>query len=281
MRLKRFFLSAFILLCTAFPCSARKKAAVPLVSHEAYYDLSLYETKGGALSVVAARGTMTYKLQKTCGAYETETTFSLGIGYEISGLDTSFFKQKTTESTDACSFDFTVFTKETENDKEITDVSGTGACLKNKKKITLTHPLAGEVVLPRTVLYPVQQTKVLLDAAAKGKKFLHSYVYDGTKFDALHFVSTVVSAPSSVSAAPKDVSGDATLLSVPHYWFDMAFYNDTDVEKPDDGRPLYEAGVRYYVNGVSDEVIQDFGEYKLKSTLTRIKRLKDKPCPKK
>ena len=259
------------------PCFAQEKPLSP-VSHKAFYDLSLYETKGGALSVVAATGKMSYEIRKACNAYETKTEISLGIGYEISGTDISFFKQKTTEGTDGCSFEFEVYSdKETQKSP---DVAGAALCEKDKKKVTLTKPRAGEIVLPKTVLFPVRQTIDLLQAAKDGKKILSSYVYDGTKSEALHFVSTLIGAAGKPDFL-NTVKGDTALLNGKSHWFDMAFYNDLETGSANDGAPLYEAGVHYYENGVSDEVIQNFGEYKLRSKLVKITRLDDLPCAKK
>ena len=38
-------------------------------------------------------------------------------------------------------------------------------------------------------------------------------------------------------------------------------------------RPLY-----YYENGISDKIVQDFGDYRLLSTLTELRRLPDRAC---
>jgi len=253
------------LICAASVLTAVKDAraaqTVKIASHKAVYDWTLHETKGGALSVVAAFGTLTYKVQKKCGVYETETVSDLTVAYDINGVEKTSFRQETKESEDGCFFEF-----KTWSDKNgAPDVAGIGVCEADKKKITLTHPLPAETVLPRSVLFPVAQTKALLRAAADGKKIFSSYVYDASKADSLHFVSAV--------AGKADADGNRL--------FNLAFYNDMDGKDRNDGSPLYEADVRYDPNGAASGVIQRFDGYTLKSVLTSLEKLPDLPCAKK
>lgn len=274
---KRLLFLLILMLCAR----AVSAADVPdPVSHRAVYDLFLESTKGGAGSVVDARGKMTYAVRKVCGDWKTETTFSLDVSYELSGIDTTHWKQETLESPDGCRFDFAVYTFQ--NGQDRLEFKGNAVCEGKAKKITISEPLASEALFPAGVRFPVQQTLMMLDAAAKGKKSVSSYVYDGTRLEALYFMNALIS-PAEGNGAPKGVAGDVSLLSGKSRRFDAAFFNDTglDGEGEKDGSPFYEASVRYYENGISDDVVQDFGLYKLRSQLREVKRLSNMPCPEK
>ena len=250
-------------------------AAHELVSHKAVYDIALALTKGGAAGVVNAYGKMGYRIQKVCDQWETESVFSLDIGYEMAGPDTTNWKQTTKESADGCLFEFDVFVREKGADRK--DLSGKAVCDGNKKILRLKLPVQSEAVFPGNVVFPVQQTLRLLQAAESGKKSVSAYVYDGTRPEALYSMNAVISVPEKTDV-PK-IAGDVNLVTdKKSYRYDAAFFEEFGGSKQQDGTPQYEVTMHYYENGISDQIEQDFGAYRLKSTLAEIKKLKDVPC---
>lgn len=257
-----------------FP-AAFARADGGLQSHRASYDISLYSTAGGAAGVVTAKGKMRYQIQKVCGVWETESVFSIDVGYEQIGLDTTNWKQTTRESADGCRFDFTVYVREKGADRK--DLSGTAVCDAGKKRVRLTVPVASEAVLPKSVAFPVQQTLRLLDAARAGKGTVFSYVYDGTRPESLFSTNTAVTAADGFSSPA--VKGDADLVKDRKaYCFDTAFFEEFAVPAAADGAPAYEVSLYSYDNGISDQIVQNFGTHRLLSVLTDLERLPDKPC---
>ncbi|MCQ2966340.1 MAG: cell envelope integrity EipB family protein [Alphaproteobacteria bacterium] len=259
--MRHFFKNIFLLsyLFIAFPA-----LATPL-SHTAKYDISLLSTEGGAQSVVGANGILKYQIRKACSYWQTETIFSLDINYDISGIETTNWKQETTESLDGCVFDFKVFTRDKSTDHS--DLQGQIRCDGKKQKIYVSHPFKEDHVLNQTVKTPLQQMENLFTAAKAGKKHFSSIVYDGTQYNGIMFVSVFISEnkkPARFNALKDKKS----------WHFDFAFYplNDkTDV-------PAYETSAIYYENGVADEIIQDFGAYRLLSTLKELKPLRNLTC---
>lgn len=239
---------------------AFKTAIAAPVSHEAVYTIALASTAGGADSVVGADGTMRYRVQKVCDAWQTETVFSLNVSRELAGVETTHWKQTTTETLDGCRFDFTVFVRENGQDRK--DLSGHARCENGKKRLFVDYPVALQADFPKTVLFPLEQTVTWLNAAAEGKKSFSSYVFDGTKADALMSLNAVVSE--------RDVKNKSRR-------FDFAFFPAGKGQKSD-GTPLYESSSLYYDNGVADDIRQDFGTYVLQSKLKSFKRLQDIPC---
>lgn len=273
MRFHFIFFICFVLF-SAFRANA---SDILPVSHRATYDLTLLKTKGGALSVVSAMGKMNYSIQKVCNTYKTETVFSLTIAYEISGIDTTLWRQVSTESDDGCLFDFTVSTLD-DTGKEVTETKGKGICEGQKKKLTVLFPLSSEVTFPKTVYFPVQHIKTMLKAGKEGKKFVSSYVYDGSKLESLQKTHTVIS-PFVFETKNRSVSGDVALLSGNSKRFDTAFYNDLGLSAFNDGTPMYEVSMRLYDNGIAEDVRQDFGDFAIQSNLTHIERLPEIACP--
>jgi len=266
----------FSVFCSFLFLSFSAAGAHELASHEAVYDISLASTKGGAVGVVDARGKMGYRIRKVCDQWETESVFSLDVGYEMAGPDTTNWKQTTKESADGCLFEFDVFVREKGADRK--DLSGKAVCEGNKKVLRLELPVRSEAIFPKNVVFPVQQTLRLLHAAKAGKKSVSAYVYDGTRPDALYSMNAMISFPEKTDT-PK-ISGDVSLVSDKKaYRYDTAFFEEFSGDGQPDGEPRYEVSMHYYENGISDQIEQDFGAYRLKSTLKKIKKLKDIPCP--
>lgn len=268
--MKRLFLIFYVFLFS-FPCVAEER----LASHQAVYDIALASTEGGAASVVNAKGKMMYKIQKVCDKWQTESVFSLDIGYELSGLDTTNWKQTTRESADGCSFDFEVFVREKGQDRK--DLAGSAVCKNDKKVLRLTVPVRSEAVFPKNVVFPVQQTLRLLEAARAGKKNVTAYVYDGTRPESLYSLNAAVSYPEKFES--EEVAGDIGLIKGKKaYRFDTAFFEEFETGSLPDGAPLYEVSLYYYDNGISDRIVQNFSDYQLISTLKELKSLPEKPC---
>lgn len=268
--MKMFFLF-FVCCCFSVGAAARDL----LTPHQAVYDITLASTAGGAASVVNAKGKMFYKIQKVCNQWQTESVFSLDVGYELAGSDTTNWKQTTRESADGCLFDFEVFVREKGHDRK--DLAGSAVCKNGKKELRLSFPVLSEAVFPKNVVFPVQQTIRLLTAAGQGKKNVSTYVYDGTRPEALYSVNAVISSPEKFVS--KKVKGDTDLISGKKAWrFDTAFFEEFAIGNPPDGSPSYEVSLYYYENGISDQIVQDFGAYRLLSTLTDLRRLPDLPC---
>ena len=256
----------------------RAAAAQELTSHKAVYDISLASTKGGAAGVVNAHGKMSYSIRKVCDEWQTESVFSLDVGYEMAGPDTTNWRQTAKESIDGCSFEFDVFVREKGEDRK--DLSGKAVCDGNKKTLRLSLPVRSEAVFPGNVIFPVRQTFRLLKAALNGQKSVSSYIYDGTRPESLYSMNAVISEPEE--KLPETFAGDKSLIAGKKlYRFDAAFFEEFATGRPKDGTPRYEVSMSYYENGVSDRIEQDFGSYRLRSALTDLKRLEEIPCPSK
>lgn len=246
-----------------------------LESHQAVYRIALQQTGGGAASVVYASGVMKYSVQKVCDDWTTGTTIDLELSSELTGISRLLWRQSTKEAMDGCAFDFTVSAFENNEDKK--ELEGVARCEQDKKRLVLTYPLASEAVLPKNVMFPMQQTAFLIAAANKGKKTVSSYVYDGTRLEALNYAFAVISENTQKSA--ENIKGDRSLLGGKSHWFDIAFYNDMGLSGVKDGSPFYEAGMILYNNGIGDRIVQNFGSYTIESSLVSVDRLENVACP--
>lgn len=134
--------------------------------------------------------------------------FSLDIGYELSGPDTTNWKQTTRESADGCLFDFEVFVREKGEDRK--DLAGSAVCQNGKKVLRLTFPVRSEAVFRKC-----RFSRAADNPFVKGRPFrqknVSAYVYDGTRPEALYSVNAAVSAPEQMLS--EKIGGDADLVA--------------------------------------------------------------------
>ena len=137
---------------------------------------------------------------------------------------------------------------------------------------TFTRPDQREVTLPPGTVFPADHFNRLLAEADKGGSFITHEVFDGWGFDALTQVTSVIG-----QARRFEPSNDMELSARPDAdaWpVSMAYYNLTD--KSD--LPEFEAKFMLTEQGVLQELLLDYGGFRLKATLAEYERLDEPTC---
>jgi hypothetical protein len=266
--------AAFLLGCLLSPPPAL--AADPgtnLAAHLATYSMKL--TKASQSSgVVAVKGAMNYAFTDACNGWTVENrttmTLSHGDGDEV---DTTW-TFVTWESKDGLKYRFRVqSTRDGDLVEEIQgqatlDGPGLGG------KAVFSKPEKKTVKLPKGTLFPNAHTLLLLDQAKKGVRVLSRVVFDGASLDSPHEVNAVIgpaiASPASVGAGEID----NPLLKRPSWRSQMAFFPLSGKE----GTPSYEVSLRYFDNGIAQDVDQDFGNFAVRAKIETIEPLPKPDC---
>ncbi len=237
-------------------CLSPPAMAATLAAHHAVYKLALDTTKPPG--VLAASGTMTYDVVDTCTGWTTSQHLVIEITNK-DGQDVHMVSDYATlESKDGTHLEF--HTRQ-QTDKAVTEQLDGRAVLDRsggKGQADFTHPDKTTVLLPLGTLLPMAHTAALLEAAKQGKKFLSVPLFDGTGADGAEdtFVTIENWNPPGAQKYPG-------LSPLPFGRVHIAFFDrDTASETPN-----YEIGMRYYVNGVADEMVMDFGDFVMDGTL--------------
>jgi hypothetical protein len=252
-------------------------AEVGLATHRAEYTMTLHSTKmsGG---VTAATGKMSYRFGDSCDGWTVENKTAVTFSYADGGPVATTWDYVTWESKDGLRFRFRV--RSTRDGAVSEEIVG-AATLEGHGKggsVTFTAPEAKTLPLPAGTLFPTEHTVRLLEAAQKGGRMIEKVVFDGTDdvgpFNVTGVVGRVMPANNHSSAALSNAAVDATLLSAPSWIMQLAFFpvGSTDAE------PDYEVGLRYYLNGVADEMIQSYGDFTLKASLDKLTRITKPDC---
>lgn len=248
-----------------------------LATHRAEYTMSLSSARmsGG---VTGASGKMSYRFADSCDGWIVENKTALTFAYTDGGPVATTWEYVTWESKDGLRFRFRV--RSTRDGVVSEEIAGT-ANLDGRGKAGLAHFTLPEVKtmrLPKGTVFPTEHTLRLIEAAQKGERILPKILFDGTDADGPFDVNAVIGHPipanTNASPALNNSSVNATLLSAPSWWMQLAFYP----QGSSDPAPDYEIGLRYYLNGVSDQMLQSFGDFALKATLDKLEPLPKPDC---
>lgn len=244
------------------------KIVKPVITpHIAIYKITLNSTKGGARAIVGASGILKYRIQKKCGNWTTETIFSLDLSSDLTGVETTNWKQTTTETLNGCYFDFSVFSRSKGVDHS--ELTGSSVCVGKTKQLTIDYPVFNTYNLPSKVKFPLQQLYSILTAALNNKTSLSSFVYDGTKENE-YLKSIALIFKNKEKKSP--FKGFPSL----NYWnVIQSFYSVTPIISD---TPLYQTSITYFDGGIANNIIQNFGEYSLKSELISLEAAPTLQC---
>lgn len=237
------------------PLAADSAPAVPgaerMVAHRAAYRLTLDQTRNNA-NITSARGAMLYEVGDACEGWTTRQRFTLTLmdrdGQEIE--TTSDYSTYETKDGQSLRFSLT----QTSQGAVSQRIQGQASLTPQGGTVRYTDPETKEDVLPPGTLLPTIHTIAALAAARSGQRLVQAPLFDGTNPDGAQDTTTVISAwlqPQAIERFPAlSTLGSARIR--------VAFF---DRGPNGSGQPDYEVGLRYFENGVADELKMDFGEF--------------------
>lgn len=237
--------------------------ATVLAAHRAVYSLHLQSSRGG--DVQAASGTMAYEVQDACDGWAVRQRLQMTVTNR-DGQDIEMVSDYTTwESKDGRHLRFR--TRQTTDQAVTSDISGEATLPASGAAGTahFTSPEKSIKTLPPGTLFPMKHTETLLAAAEAGKKFIALPLFDGTSADGAQDSSIVVSQ----WGGPRPDKW-AALAKLPSGRFHIAFFDRT----PSSMEPNYEVTLRYWANGVADDLSMDFGDFVMAGKLAEFRLLK-------
>ena len=244
--------------------------AAEIVPHHAVYSMSLGGTHGDA-GVTGAGGTMAYQWGESCDGWTVEQRYRLKMAYAESSDVSISSNFVTWEAKDELKYRFNQ--KETRNGNENDEIRGE-AKLDGRDKggtVNFEKPEAKTLKLPPGTLFPSAHTIFLIDKAKAGENFISTQIFDGATVDNSVLVTAVIGA----KVAPDEESKKKSpLLDRPGWRVRLAFFPaDQKAEKPD-----YELGMVLLDNGVSRDMLIDYGDYSIRAKLDDIEALPKPKC---
>jgi hypothetical protein len=267
--MRRWRLETFVFAAAVVGIAPSAESA-EIAPHRALYTMSLGSARNDS-GVVDASGTMDYEWGETCEGWTIEQRYRLKMRYaENSDVDiaSSFV---TWESKDGLRYRFNQ--KQTRNGEVDQEIRGE-ARLDGPGKggvAEFTKPQPQSLRLEPGVMFPSAHTILLIDSARAGENFVSRLIFDGATDENAVQVSAVIGVKLTADPAAATRS---PLLERPGWRVRLAFFPvDASAEKPD-----YELGMRLLDNGVSQDMVIDYGEYSIRAKLDDIEPLTKPNC---
>jgi hypothetical protein len=251
------------------PLSAK---AVDIAPHRALYTMTLGAAKSNS-GIVAARGTMVYEWGETCDGWTIEQRYRLRMQYSETGEVEISSNYVTWEAKDGLRYRFNERKlRNGEVDEEIRGearLEGPGQA----GYAEFSRPSRPRVELAPGTIFPTQHTIDLIERAAAGEQFVARKVFDGAgEENSVVEITAVIGNAQEPAAESAPVK--SPLLRRPSWRVRLAFFPAGSTSE----RPDYELGMRLKDNGVSQEMVLDYGDFAIKARLDELEALPKPNC---
>lgn len=236
-----------------------------LASHKAVYDMELASTRSNS-GIVGAGGTMTYTFTNGCDGWTVETRTDLTMLRTKGGALATSWDFVSWEDKSGEVYRFRV--RNMRDGQVIETYDGEARLTGNGIGSAVFRTGEEELVfeLPAGTKFPTAHTVDLLTRAQEDTRFWSSPVFDGSSVQGAFQVTAAIGLPVDGTAAREP------LLTGESWPMTLAFF-------PVDGKedlPEFEVSLRYFMNGVALDILQNFGGFALSGTL---KSLESTPRP--
>ena len=249
-----------------------------LVPHRAIYEMSLDDART-ASGITGIDGRMVFEFTGSeCDGYSLNMRMVTQMTDSQGQTNLTDLRSSTWEQGDGQKFRFQ--SQQYLNDK-LGDVTVGRASRETPSaavKVMISQPARGELDLSDKVLFPTQHSLALIDAAQSGQSMLQAQLYDGSEKGQKVYETTAIIGKEIAPGADQNLEpvakekGLAKLVSWP---VSIGYFEP----KPGDLTPSYQIDFRLYANGVSRELLIDYGDVSIHGTLTSLEYLKAEDCP--
>ncbi|MFC3126611.1 EipB family protein [Pseudoroseomonas globiformis] len=250
------------------PAAAATASSPAVAPHRAAYVLKLDRIRQGG-EVMGAEGAMAFEVMDACDGWTTRQRLQLTVADRSGSLIETASEYSTWESKDGKRLRFTLtqsaqgaVTQRVSGEAELKSEADGGS-------VRYEMPAQTEVALPPGTLLPMAHTIRTLELARAGKKMLVSPLFDGTSEDGAQDSTTVLGGwtPGKAEARfPLMVNEGSAKMRI-------AFFGKDAASAAGVSAPEYEVGLRYYANGVADEMNMDFGDFAVNGVMEKLERL--------
>ena len=263
MRIFRFVMTG----CASGLAIGAASASPNLAPHRAVYDLVLDQaTERSGIRALAGR--MVYEFNGSpCDGYTTNYRF-------VTKIDTSdasrMTDQQTTTFEDAGGKSFSFVTRSFVDRSMDKEVKGTAVAEPEGLKVAIEKPQAENVELSKTQL-PTQHLIEMINKADEGQTFYETNLFDGSDDAAKVMTTTVVlGKPAAIPDADPEKKALVSLSADKVWPVDVAYF---DLTKPEQDTPEYRISFKLHENGVTRDLVMDYGDFSMKGQLVDLKLL--------
>ncbi len=254
------------------------KESSKLVAHRAIYEMTLDDARS-ASGITGIDGRMVFEFTGSeCDGYSLNMRMVTQMTDTQGQTNLTDLRSSTWEQGDGQKFRFQ--SAQYLNDKlgDITMGRAVRETPNEAVKVKLSQPSTAELDLSGPLLFPTQHSFALIAAARSGQGLFQARVYDGSEkgqkvYDTTAFIGTEV--PPGDDPKLEQVAKDKGLGELASWPVSIGYFE----AKGGDLTPSYQIDFRLYENGVSRDLLIDYGDFSIRGTLTSLEYLKATECP--
>jgi hypothetical protein len=233
-----------------------------LAPHRAAYRLDLGEARGSGISSV--RGAMVFDIVDACEGWATRQRMTMTIS-DRDGQDIETISEYATyEAKDNSRLRFSL--TQTTGGAVSQRIGGEAELGPDGAgRVRYAEPVGQEEALPAGTLLPMRHTALAVETARASRRLLAAPLFDGTSDEGAQDTTTVV---TGWGATPGEARFPL-LANQASGRMRIAFF-ERGAGTSGASAPEYEVGLRYFENGVADELVMDFGEFTVTGRLLEL-----------
>jgi hypothetical protein len=274
--MRRTALASSIVLVLAQTSAAPLAVAAGLAPqpHRAIYDLTLKRTSSSG-SVAEAGGRLVMEWTADCDGHIVNQRILTRLVDSEGDEVLNDYQVASWESLDGARFRFNA--RNEINGEVIEEVSGVAELEApgGPGSVRFSKPAGATLELPRGVTFPTEHTLAVIRAARAGDRLADIPLFDGSGPDALFHTFSVIGELERDAPEARRHNALAGVASWPVH---LAYF--PAVPKPDrpEGVPEFETSMRLFENGVTGDIVLDYGSFKLGGALSRLEPLPRPSC---
>lgn len=273
--------AAVLFACSVTPAgSLGAETPVRFAPHRAVYDVALQRSSPGS-GVAALSGRMVYEVTgSSCEGYAQRFRFVTAATDHDGAKQTSDLRTSTWEEAEGRKLRFSANQYQNEDLSSSTEGDAGRSGAGEGVDVTLAKPETRKLSFPGPVYFPMQHSAALIEAARAGRMIFSADLYDGSeKGDKISHVSAVIGKQSPHGSEETLGLGEAgrQLAGVSSWPVAIGFF-DAGADRID-AVPTSEQTYRFYANGVSTDLVSDYGDYALRFELKALTFLDAGKCP--
>jgi hypothetical protein len=253
------------------------KESNKLVAHRAIYEMTLDDARS-ASGITGIDGRMVFEFTGSeCDGYSLNMRMVTQMTDTQGQTNLTDLRSSTWEQGDGQKFRFQ--SAQYLNDKlgDVTMGRAVRETPNEAVKVKLSQPSTAELDLSGPLLFPTQHSFALIAAARTGQGLFQARVYDGSEkgqkvYDTTAFIGTEVQPGSDPKL--EQVAKDKGLGELASWPVSIGYFE----AKGGDLTPSYQIDFRLYENGVSRDLLIDYGDFSIHGTLTSLEYLKATEC---
>jgi hypothetical protein len=272
--------AAASLLLSLSEANAAPAPVADLAPHRAIYDMSLRNAASGS-NVSEVRGRLVFDFGgSTCAGYSLKSRMVTQVVDRDGKATVTDLRSSTWEEAAGEKFRFnsSQYVDQRLSDRVVGTAERRAA---GAVDVVIDKPNRQKLKLNGQPLFPTQHSVAILEAARQGTNVVQANIYDGSeKGDKLYETTTFIGkAVAPGPGGPMGVANAEKLDELVSWPVTISYFERAPSPGKDEGLPAYELSFRLFANGVSRDLLIDYGSFSIKGVLSRIDFREPAECP--